>query len=156
MNCTKAQRIISLVIDGEASEQQRRLLDFHLMGCSACRKAMEMSMDISRISHDLPAPSPPPDLESSVRAILASGADNKSKRRERRTSFLSIPAVAALIILVFTILPGSSGREQLQVSSPAGFSAGDHKNVEIRLASKSGIRTAPLSEYSRQASLVSF
>ena len=63
MNCSKARRLISLVLDGEATMQQKRLLDFHLMGCGACRRALEMSRDIARVARSLPSPVPPEDLE---------------------------------------------------------------------------------------------
>ena len=75
MNCSNALRIISLVIDGEAAEYQKRLLDFHLMGCSSCRKAMSMCRDISEIARKQPAPNPPPDLENYFREMLTTKSD---------------------------------------------------------------------------------
>ncbi|NOQ21839.1 MAG: hypothetical protein GQ565_04200 [Candidatus Aegiribacteria sp.] len=156
MNCSNAVKIISLVIDGEAAEYQKRLLDFHLMGCGSCRKAMSMCRDISEIAGKLPAPPPSPDLEKNIREMLHSTADIRHSDHGFRSAFLALPAVAALLIFALAILPLSGDQES--ITEPSGIEMAIHesKNADIRLSSKSGIRTAPFSEYSRQASLISF
>ncbi len=156
MNCSKALRLINLVIDGEATDYQRRLLDFHLLGCSSCRKAMMMSRDISNIAGNLPAPTPPPDLEKNVREMLHISADIKHTENRFRSVFLTLPAVAALFIFTLMILPPAGRQESISEPRNMGQSAVEIKNEEIPLSLKSGIRTAPLSDYSRQASLISF
>jgi len=155
MNCTKAQKLISLLIDGEASENQKRLLDFHLMGCPSCRRALRLSRDISRITHNLPAPAPPGDLEASVRKILKSGSDLDRPETGRRSALLAIPAVAALLLFVFTLLPYSSRVEADDGSMRMAVSP-EYKSTEVSLSSKSGLRTAPLSEYTSRSSMVTF
>lgn len=156
MNCSRAQKLISLVIDGQATRQQKRLLDFHLMGCSECRRAMEMSRDISRIARTLQSPVPPEDLEESVRRMLDSGADRKHPLHRKRSAFLTIPAAAAILILAIVLLPLSSPEESMSNTSSPTLAVHGSKGVETRVPSKSGVRTAPLSAYSRQASLISF
>ncbi|MFO8183574.1 MAG: zf-HC2 domain-containing protein [Candidatus Aegiribacteria sp.] len=156
MNCSRAQRLISLVIDGQATRQQKRLLDFHLMGCSSCRRAMEMSRDISRVARTLQSPPPPEDLEKRVRRMLDSGADRVHYLHRRRSAFLTIPAAAAILILAIALLPLSSPEEPLRNSSSPALAVHDSKGIETRVPSKSGVRTVPLSAYSRQASLISF
>ena len=156
MNCSNALKIISLVIDGEAAEYQKRLLDFHLMGCSSCRKSLDMCRDISEIAGNLPAPSPPANLEKNIRKMLKTKADISHSDHRFRSAFLAVPAIAALLIFAFTILPLSSNHES--VTEPAGINMAVYQSKidNIQISSKSGIRTAPLSEYSRQASLISF
>lgn len=157
MNCSNALKIISLVIDGEASEYQKRLLDFHLLGCSSCRKAIDISKDISAIARNLPAPTPPEDLENNIREMLHARADVRHARQRFHSAFLAVPAVAALLILTFSILPTSVDHESV-ITEPLsiGMAVYESKSSDDRFTSKSGIRTAPLSDHSRQASLISF
>jgi predicted anti-sigma-YlaC factor YlaD len=154
MNCSKALKIISLVIDREATDYQKRLLDFHLMGCPACRRAMDMSRDISQIARNLPSPSIPAELEKSVRDMLHSRSDITHSEHRLRGVFLALPAAAALLFFAFTVLPVTSTPES--ITEPGISSQYGSKSSDIQLSAKSGIRTAPLSEYSRQASLISF
>lgn len=156
MNCSKALRIVSLVIDGEADKYQKRLLDFHLMGCDSCRKAMNLSRDISEITRNLPSPAPPANLEEDVRELLHITADIGHSEHRFRNAFLMIPAVAAILIFALTIFPLSGSHESITESGSIGLTANESKNSGIQLSLKPGIRTAPLSEYSRQASLISF
>lgn len=156
MNCTKALKIISLVVDGEATEFQRRLLDFHLLGCSSCRKAIRMSRDISKIAGNLPAPMLPVNLENDVREMLRTRTDIKQSEHRFRGAFFTIPAAAALLIFAFTFLPHSSCPESITEPQSIGMTVFESKNSDMQVSLKSGIRTAPLSEYSRQASLISF
>ncbi len=156
MNCSNALRIISLVIDGESAEYQKRLLDFHLLGCSSCRKAMNISRDISEIARNLPSPTPPEDLENNIREMLQSSKDISHSEHRFNSVFLAIPAVAALLIFTISILPLSGDQESITETDNIGMAVYESKNADIRLSSKSGIRPAPLSDYSRQVSLISF
>ena len=156
MNCSKALKIISLVVDGEATEFQKTLLDFHLLGCSSCRKAMIMSRDISEIAGNLPAPTLPENIERNIREMLRTRADIKHSEHRFRSSFLAIPAAAALLIFAFTVLPPSNGPESIAEPRSIGITVFESKNSDMQVSLKSGTRTAPLSGYSRQASLISF
>ena len=156
MNCSRAQKLISLVIDGEATENQKRLLDFHLMGCPQCRRAMEMSEDISDIAQNLSAPLPPPGLEIRVREMLKKNTDLKKRNRFRK-AILTIPAAAALLVVSLSVLHTSTPENPHTMPMEVSISQGmPSKTSRLTSSSKSGIRTAPLSEYTRQASLVSF
>ncbi|MEN8209226.1 MAG: zf-HC2 domain-containing protein [Candidatus Fermentibacteria bacterium] len=156
MNCSNASKLISLVIDGEASEYQRRLLDFHLLGCSSCRKAMSMCRDISQIAGKLPAPIPPADLELNIREMLKTNIYTGRTEHRFRNALLTFPAVAALLIITIAVLPLSTEPESITDTQGIAMAVHESKNADIRLSLKSGIRTAPLSDYSRQASLISF
>ena len=156
MNCSRAQKLISLVIDGEATENQKRLLDFHLMGCPECRRAMEMSEDISDLAQDLSAPLPPPGLEIRVREMLKKNTDLKKHSRFRK-AILAIPAAAALLVVSISVLHTSAPENASNIPMEVSMSQSPaFKNSRISSSTKSGVRTAPLSEYTRQASLVSF
>ncbi len=156
MNCSRALKLISLVIDGEATEQQQRLLEFHLMGCDSCKKALLMSEDISIQTRDLPAPIPPENLEGMVREILSRTQDAHKSRFTFRRIFLAAPAVAALLILSITLIPVSDTPESILDIGMTDLIHFTSKSDQVHMTSKSRIRTAPLSVYSRQASLISF
>jgi len=156
MNCTRALELINLVIDGESTQQQKMLLDFHLLGCSSCRKALRMSADISNIARNLPAPIPPPDLEENIREMLRTRTDIKHPENRFRSVLFTIPAVAALVFFALTVLPVSHTTDSIIETGNIGMTIASSKNTDMQLSSKTGIRTAPLSEYSRQASLISF
>ncbi len=156
MNCSKALKLISLVIDEEATEQQKRLLDFHLMGCDSCKRALLMSKDISSQTRDLPAPIPPENLEDMVREMIRRTQDTHQSRQRFRRIFLAAPAVAALLILSITLIPLSSTPESILDNGMTDLIHFTSKNDQVHMASKSRIRTAPFSVYSRQASLISF
>ncbi|MBD3277240.1 MAG: hypothetical protein GF388_02985 [Candidatus Aegiribacteria sp.] len=156
MNCSRAQKLISLVIDGEATKNQKRLLDFHLMGCPKCRRAMEMSEDISDIAQNLSAPLPPPGLEIRVREMLKNNTDLRKQSRFRK-AILAIPAAAVLLAVSLSVLQTSSPEHATTMPMEVSMSQStSFKTSRLTSSSKSGVRTAPLSEYSRQASLVSF
>ena len=159
MKCSRALRLISSVIDDNASANQQRLLNFHLMGCSSCRRAYSMFRDISRLTRELPAPSPPATLETDVmRMISRETAAVPTGKRHFRASLLAIPAAAALIVLAVSISPlaatGSAAPRTLTLSS--GMPSTMKVMSADRSSAKSRIRTVPLSAYSRQASLISF
>lgn len=156
MNCSRALRLISLVIDGEATEQQKRLLDFHLMGCDSCKKSLLMLKDISIQTRDLPAPVPPENLENMVREMISKTQNIHHYRFRFRRIFLAAPAVAALLILSITLIPVSNAPENILdigMTDPIHLTS---KSDQFHMTVKSRIRTAPLSVYSRQASLISF
>jgi len=116
-----------------------------------------MSSDISRLSRDLPDPEPPADLEQAVRTMLASSQPGPHSGRRIRTSLLAVPAVAALIVLAMSVSPLSSQRTPRMQDTPTlAQSYVPAKGGANRESSKSTVRTAPLSTYSRQASLISF
>ena len=156
MNCSRALKLISLVIDGEATEQQKRLLDFHLMGCDSCKKALLMSKDISSQTRDLPEPVPPENLEDMVREMINRTQDTSNSRFKFRRIFLAAPAVAALLIISITLIPISNTPETMLDIGMTDMIHSISKNDQVHITSRSRIRTAPLSVYSRQASLISF
>lgn len=156
MNCSRALKLISLVIDGEATEQQKRLLDFHLMGCNSCKKALLMLKDISTQTRDLPAPVPPENLEDMVRGMISRTQNTYQSRFKFRKIFLAAPAVAALLILSITLIPISDAPETILDIGMTDLIHLTSKSDQVHITSKSRIRTAPLSVYSRQASLISF
>jgi hypothetical protein len=116
-----------------------------------------MSRDIARVARSLPAPVPPEDLEIQVRQMLEGGSDRNRPASRRRSAMLTIPAAAAILILAITLLPLSGPGDSMGDASVAGISSYQAKNFGMHLsASKAGVRTVPLSEYTRQASLISF
>jgi predicted anti-sigma-YlaC factor YlaD len=154
MNCSHALRLIDLVVDGVASEEQKRLLRFHLMGCASCRTALQMTMDLSRMVGEVSQPRVPEDLLEKVRARLeADDFPPMAPVRSRFRRFVVAIPVAAAILLVLGI--GAFGQRP---ASPAGASIGGAK-MELsstHSVDKVSYTTSPFISYSRPSTLTSF
>lgn len=168
MNCRAASRLIDRVVDGVATEHERNLLRFHTNGCPDCRCRLELTRDISRLMKTVSTPVPPADLESSVRHMLDTGADQESDpsgqgghRRHRLLLGLPFAAAAAAVFLaVSTLVPSdsptdpasgriaASGAEHHKISEPLGRPSSKVSSEEVSLA--------PLAPYQRSANIVSF
>jgi predicted anti-sigma-YlaC factor YlaD len=154
MNCSHALRLIDLVVDGVADEEQKRLLRFHLMGCPACRAALQMTMDLSALVGEVSQPEVPGDLLEKVRARLATDdfpPMRPSRSRLRRFAVAIPVAAAVLLFLGIGTLGGRSG---------GGTGPGiDVAKVDIGSGSNSGkvsYTTSPFISYSRPSTLTSF
>jgi len=154
MNCNHALRLIDLVVDGVASEEQKRLLRFHLMGCASCRMALKMTMDLSRMVGEISQPRVPEDLLEKVKARLeADDFPPMARVRSRFRRFAVAIPVAAAILLFLGI--GAFGQRS---ASPTGSAIGGTK-MELSSAhdvDKVSYTTSPFVSYSRPSTLTSF
>lgn len=72
MNCTEIRPLISAYYDGEATPEERALVQQHLPRCEDCRKALAEYRAIGSDLRGLPVPIPPAGLRRDVwRAIEA-------------------------------------------------------------------------------------
>ena len=154
MNCTLALRLIDLVVDGVADEEQKRLLRFHLMGCPSCKAALQMTRDLSLLVGEISQPAVPEDLLEKVRARLAT--EDFPPIRTRKSGFrkfaLALPAAAAILFFVGI---GTFGNG----SGHGSGSALGISKLEInrdRQISKVSYTTSPFISYSRPSTLTSF
>lgn len=111
MKCREALELISLSVDGELDRRRERILRFHLNGCPSCRKALAMSVAISRAVARLPEPSPSPDLESRVMTRLSyddydtSPLPNPGRLRAIRRAAVILPFAATLVLAARVLVP---------------------------------------------------
>jgi|GEM_PF-834870 len=169
MNCRSASRLIDRVVDGVATEHERNLLRFHINGCPECRSRLELTRDISRVMKTISSPHPPADLESSVRRMLETGADNGPGSASaggglRQRLLLGLPfaaAAAAVFLAVSTLVPADSPASEARTASVAVSGAehrklpGDFSTAPSKVSSEE-VSLAPLAPYQRSANIVSF
>lgn len=186
MKCKKAQSIISLVIDEEASSKECSSLQFHIMGCPACKRLFEMSQDISAHVQNLPEPVPLANLETKVLRRLE---EQKTKKSHKKTSIYFIIAASFSLFVVFTLFFSTTSDQTsdyfaentMGVEIPIDsmlHTTGDTTSLEITKTDrhhpeiamqfhddkhrslsqviKYSIRTAPPVQYTRQSCMVSF
>ncbi len=58
MDCTAAQAILPLYLDGELSSPERDAFELHLESCAACRQAVETERALKSAIRALPRPAP--------------------------------------------------------------------------------------------------
>ncbi len=157
MSCRRAERLMGLVLDGEATEDQERLLRFHLNGCSSCARVFRMLSDISAVASDLPEPVPPPDLELRVRRRLVA-AEAAAGAAPRRRRLLPAMAAAALLMLAVVSVQQHLGGDPMPAADATAATVQTRAKAERHMASAKSrvVRPAELSTFSRQASLISF
>jgi len=152
MNCRDALRLMDSVMDGTAGPEQEQVLHFHLAGCQACKRAMQMNRDISRLCREMPRPEPPSDLESRIRARLAAlPAEVHAEHRRRNRVAIALPFVAALLIVLGLTLGSRPGTTAVDAAEAVRKVA-----VAAQGAAKYTVTTPPLAAYARPASLISF
>jgi anti-sigma factor RsiW len=170
MNCRSASRLIDRVVDGVATDHERNLLRFHINGCPRCRRRLELTRDISQVMKTISAPTPPSDLESSVRTMLRTGEDLeaapvRSSGRLGQRLLVGLPfaaAAAAVFLAISSFTPGGHSRidpttgdltaasyEQRKIPRDRGFSSSKAVSTEE-------VSLAPLEPYQRSANIVSF
>lgn len=147
MNCRQALRTMDRVLDCTATEEEARILHFHVSGCTSCRRAFEMNRDISRVVKELSRPEPPSDLEARVRTRIAS-MPAAAPRRSRLV--IALPFVAALLVAIGLSMGRGAGSVQDTMEAVV------EKAEEAGGAWKHSVTTPRLTAYVRPASLVSF
>jgi anti-sigma factor RsiW len=55
LSCIKVVRLITVYLDGEVEEDQRRRINRHLAGCAGCRAAIDQFQTIIRLAGRLTA-----------------------------------------------------------------------------------------------------
>lgn len=70
MRCRKAQKFISLAVDGELDVRRTARLERHLQGCQACRDLLEDFRGLAAAASELGAPEPSEAVWTRIRARL--------------------------------------------------------------------------------------
>lgn len=186
MKCREAHDIMNLVIDNEASPKEHSSLQFHIMGCPACKRLFDMSQDISVEMRNLSAPSPPSDLEEQVYLRLEKQALSVKPRKSPPYFIIAASLTVFILFTSFAILSNTNApeytaeniiepesslylsalvKERDTLSNPVMFSSGKpetvmhlHGDKYLSMADniKHSIRTAPPVRYTRQSCMISF
>lgn len=97
-HCAQNRELISALLDGELSPDERAVLANHLAGCAECRALLDSYRAIGASIRVLPAAQPPADLTN---AIYAATVDAEPRRLLFLSSKLgySLAAVAAVALM---------------------------------------------------------
>ncbi len=150
MNCREALLIMDAVMDGEAGEHEEQMLHFHMAGCPACRRAMQMNRDFSRVFRGISRPEPPADLEARVRARLSSTPAADRRRPSMRRAAFALPFVAAILLAIGLSFGSNDDRVHDNLDSAT------RKAGIASLPVKRPVTTPALTAYMRPAGLVTF
>jgi hypothetical protein len=98
----KIKKLISVYIDGEVSEEEKKFIEKHLKVCSSCRKYLE---DLKRINSFLKTwedESISPDLEQKIKMNFL---NNKNKEvRKMKSKKILIGSTGILVVLLLTLI----------------------------------------------------
>ena len=129
MNHTRAQELLSPFLEGDLADAERVAVEAHLAGCAGCAEELGFLRDtVSRLRR-LPAPEPPPFLETRVMARIEAG-EARPSGFWRWLAPASVPviaapyaaAAAALAVFAFAT-PGGESAAPIAVAgtrAPAG------------------------------------
>lgn len=84
MNCNELRDNLSLYIDDELSEEEKRLMDEHLKNCPECSKELEEYKKVIRILNELPDEEPPEGYCKRLHAKLLNTASEKLDAKEEK------------------------------------------------------------------------
>ncbi len=118
MNCRSAESLFSSYVEDEISQEERRSLESHLMGCRRCSLAMREVRATMSLLAEIPLVSPSPHFDEDVYARIRSGEGLRPTAAEwirellaparLRPVFMAGAAVGALAI-AFMASPLSQG-----------------------------------------------
>jgi len=123
MNCTHIKQYISLMLDGQLAEEDRKAVHKHLETCPGCRRFYRDLQAITRAAAQLPAPEPVDDWARLQAALDA--PETRQKRPGRMTGLAAMIAMMAALVVMSAVL------FRWIISSHSGAAAG--QNVEVAL-----------------------
>jgi anti-sigma factor RsiW len=107
MNCTQAQPLLDIYLDGELDAARSLAIDDHIHACADClgsyndRQAIRQGFKTTRLYFTAPA-----DLQSRVRRSLRQAANAEAPARRFSLSWIKIAApLAAAALVVLTLVP---------------------------------------------------
>jgi anti-sigma factor RsiW len=119
MNCRSVESLFSSYIEDEISQEERRHLEAHLMGCRRCSLALrEVRATMTILSREMPVVQPSPHFDENVFAKIRSGEGLRPGVREMVLDLLSplrlrplamAGAGAAAVVVAFLISPVGQG-----------------------------------------------
>ena len=127
MNCNEVRDKLSLYLDDELNEKEKKLMDEHLKNCPECSSELKGYRKIIQLLNELPNEEPPegyckrlherllnaglnsdsPANTESKASKIVNFSKNGKVRRYRWTKYAGIAAALVLILLVYNLNNGS-------------------------------------------------
>lgn len=127
MNCNEVRDKLSLYLDDELNEKEKKLMDEHLKNCPECSSELRGYRKIIQLLNELPNEEPPegyckrlherllnvglnsdsPANTESKASKIVNFSENGKVRRYRWTKYAGIAAALVLILLVYNLNNGS-------------------------------------------------
>ena len=102
----KTQELISADYDGQASAEERRMIEEHLQGCADCRKYAEGLSKLSAALHVWPDEDLSPDLERKIRRSLPAAQTKEGSQMKTKSRFITVGGgglIVAFLVLVVSM-----------------------------------------------------
>lgn len=127
MNCRSAESYFSSYIEDEISQEERRGLEAHLMGCRRCSLAMRETRSMVSLLERMPEVKPSSHFDDDLFARIRSGEGLRPSAAEMIRELLSPArfrplyvacAGACAVLLAFVVSPLGHGLLRATVSTP--------------------------------------
>ena len=102
----KTQELISADYDGQASAEERRMIEEHLQGCADCRKYAEGLPKLSAALRVWPDEGLSPDLERKIRRSLPAAQTKEGSQMKTKSRFITVGGgglIVAFLVLVVSM-----------------------------------------------------
>jgi len=149
MNCRSAESFFSSYIEDEISQEERRGLEAHLMGCRHCSLAMREMRSAVSLLERMPEVKPSAHFDDDLFARIRSGEGIRPSAMEAIRELLSparfrplyvAGAGACAVLLAFVVSPVGHGLLHTTASTPPMTAAAPHDPVTGSQAAPSAIQ----------------
>lgn len=108
MNCNEIKDLMSSYVDGELSENEKKLVEEHINSCDDCKKEIESYKQLIKIIKDLPEEEPPKGYCKRLHDKLLNEVPitkiNKITKIIDNKKWVKYAGVAACLILVISVI----------------------------------------------------
>jgi hypothetical protein len=152
MNCRSAESYFSSYIEDEISQEERRSLEAHLMGCRRCSLAMRETRSMVSVLERMPEVKPSSHFDDDLFARIRSGEGLRPSAAEMIRELLSPArfrplyvacAGACAVLLAFVVSPLGHGLLRATVSTPPMSAAAPRIHPSGSPVAPSGSPVAP-------------
>ena len=152
MNCRSAESFFSSYIEDEISQEERRGLEAHLMGCRRCSLAMREVRSAVALLERMPEVSPSSHFDDDLFARIRSGEGIRPGAAEMIRELLSSArfrpvylagAGACAVLAAFVISPAGQGLMRAALPTPPSVTA-RHESIASAQPAPTAQRVVPL------------
>ncbi|NTV91514.1 MAG: zf-HC2 domain-containing protein, partial [Clostridiales bacterium] len=90
-NCTEINELLSMYIDGQLGENEKKQFEEHIAGCEACKREYEEILSIVRLCEGIEEEELPPDFGQKLHARLIEANGNNLEEASAIESISEVP-----------------------------------------------------------------